>query len=357
MGMTEVMISFIIPVHNAGLTLQRCVKSIADDIMSTGASHEIILIENGSTDQSYEIAKNLEQLYKNVKIMRSEKGVSRARNTGIRAATGKKLIFLDADDLWIQGSAKAVGKQIADQNVDLAVYSYRKDDSAVIHNYDVLNHVVTGEAINDCRAWMISRPTLRMQVWAKVFDRNVVVGNEIWFDENLRYSEDSEFIIRYSHACKSIMIMDTPIYRYCSDTASAMRSFDRMRMNEYMKSLSISRDYIKHDVPCIQKAFLEYVLIHMNIIFVHDVFDMSVRDSFGKKLRWMREIIQKELFGNALKEVPIGKCFTIQLFPELFIKCRLFVAAGMICRTKVFLNQRKYRRSALKRLPCQGEII
>lgn len=90
------MISVIVPVYNGEKTLQRCVDSI---IKSTVKDIEIILVENGSTDQTLKICQAYSNQYENIKtIVADVKGLSHARNLGMNAAKGDWIAFVDADD-------------------------------------------------------------------------------------------------------------------------------------------------------------------------------------------------------------------------------------------------------------------
>lgn len=353
----EILISFIVPMHNAALTIERCVGSITSDADNAQIPYEVLIIENGSTDQSYEIAKGLSCIHEEIRILKSEKGVSAARNVGIRTAAGKKLIFVDADDMWIAGSVTVICRQISRHDVDLMAYSYRKDCGGVIHDYDVLNQAITGDTLDKCRAWMISRPTMRMQVWAKVFDGDVIAANGLLFDENLRYSEDSEFMLRYLQVCKHILVSDIPIYRYCSDILSAMRTYDSERLEQYMKSLQTSRKYMERSPEMIQQAFWEYVLIHLNVICVHDIYDKSIQDSFGKKVKKMKQIMQEKVFEEALGKVPLKACMKLQLLPEAFMKCHLFFGGGIACYVRAYMNHKNYRKQIARNSVSHGKVM
>ena len=100
------MISFIIPAHNATAYLKRAIESIESDANACGGQKkiEIIIVENGSTDDTYLLAEDMASLYSNITAVRSQKGVSAARNKGIDIAKGEWIFFLDADDFILKGS-------------------------------------------------------------------------------------------------------------------------------------------------------------------------------------------------------------------------------------------------------------
>ncbi|MDE7071577.1 MAG: glycosyltransferase [Clostridia bacterium] len=89
------LISVIIPVHNSADTIDRCVESVANQ---THSNLEIILVENGSQDNTLELCNKWAEKDSRVKVFVSEKGVSKARNLGLDMATGEYFAFVDSDD-------------------------------------------------------------------------------------------------------------------------------------------------------------------------------------------------------------------------------------------------------------------
>ena len=92
------LISVIVPVYNTEKYLERCVKSL---IQQTYRNIEIILVNDGSMDKSFEICKKLQEKYKNIILINKKNGgLSSARNAGIEVANGEYIAFLDSDD-WV----------------------------------------------------------------------------------------------------------------------------------------------------------------------------------------------------------------------------------------------------------------
>ena len=131
----NILLSFIIPAHNSERTLSNCVESIENDVHLSDISCELIIIENGSEDNTLNIAKTLQKKFANVLLEVSEKGVSKARNRGLEVATGRKIVFVDSDDVWVNGSIEVIAKQLAAADADLFMYGYYKENKEVIHDY------------------------------------------------------------------------------------------------------------------------------------------------------------------------------------------------------------------------------
>ena len=115
------LVSVVVPVYNAARTLKKCVDSLTSQIFD---DVEILLINNGSTDNSLDVCKEIAGKDSRIKVIdTSEKGVSAARNRGIELATGEFVTFVDADD-WIDPDVcKLFADLNAKHNYDLFCYS------------------------------------------------------------------------------------------------------------------------------------------------------------------------------------------------------------------------------------------
>ncbi len=102
--MSKVFLSIIIPIYNASIYLDSCIQSV---YKQTFSNWELILIDDGSIDNSLILAKNWAEKDHRIKVLqhlnRANKGVSASRNLGIKHAKGEWLAFLDADDVWLPG--------------------------------------------------------------------------------------------------------------------------------------------------------------------------------------------------------------------------------------------------------------
>ncbi len=120
-------ISIIIPVFNQGEYLEEAIESAYNQ---TIAAQEIIVVNDGSTDNSLEVAerymfKNLPGLESHVRVINQvNKGLPSARNTGIMNATGDYLLFLDADDLLEETAVEKISNAIAQTNADIVAPSF-----------------------------------------------------------------------------------------------------------------------------------------------------------------------------------------------------------------------------------------
>ena len=330
-------ISFIIPAHNAEKTLEQTVSSVRQlDI-----DYEILLVENGSTDHTEKIVSKLSERYENIRAFTSEKGVSRARNKGIEEATGKWIFFLDADDVCLKEIEKLVTQNASLDDADLIIGSYMKDQTPIIHDYSILNTVI--ECDDRLKLWMLSRPTLRMQAWAKIYRNDYLKKNNLFFNEELSYSEDSEFVIRALQKTEKVFVSDIPIYQYKTGTPSVMRSFIDGRIGAYIKALEVAEKDVENESPEVKRAFADYVSAHVNIIGVHDIFSCDIRESWIRRCQKMGQCLKEGVIQRAIEEITISS--GIQNLPVVLCKHRLTAMAGLIYYLRSLQNKRRYSRS------------
>lgn len=130
--------------------------------------------------------------------------------------------------------------------------------------------IYNADDIEKCRAEFISNPTRYLQVWAKLFKRDIIIENNIRFDQELRLAEDSDFSIRYSAFCKCISVSDNIVYNYSVDNISTVRSFNDDKINDYIFSMERTMCWIEHESKTVKEAFSKYILMHFNIAMVRE---------------------------------------------------------------------------------------
>ncbi len=335
-------ISFIIPAYRAEKTIERTVDSIRDlDI-----DLEIIIVENGHGDETSSILSDISAKYDDVHVFSSEKGVSIARNKGIEQATGKWIVFSDADDVSLKGLEKLAEfidtYDTGSSEIDLIMGSYMKDDDPVIHDYTKLNTVIVCD--DGIKTWMLSKPTRSMQAWAKIYRTDFLRDNKLLFNESLSYSEDSEFVLRVLQKAGKMIISDTPIYQYRTGTPSVMRGFVDGRINAYIKALEVAERDIDEESPLVKKAFVDYVSAHVNIIGVHDIFSCDIKEPWRERCKKMRQCLQEGVIQRAVDKVSLST--GISNLPVLLCKYHLTFLGGLIYYIRSLQNKKRYGKAA-----------
>ena len=183
MDKNEVTISIIIPIYNVGEYLHRCLSSVA---CQTFKDYEVIMVNDGSTDKSCEIAESFTKHFVNFRLVHNtQKGVSYARNLGVSLARGEYIAFVDSDDY-------------IDPNYLLRLYSAAKEyDADVAHCNYVLYNIDSG-FLHSVRVrkprkgimtniGMVRRTIsdffMRSYLWNKLWKRSLFTDNNIIFPD------------------------------------------------------------------------------------------------------------------------------------------------------------------------------
>ena len=199
MGIT---FSFIIPTYNSKKTIIRAIESVTKQLDKS--EYEIIIVDDGSQDGTVELVHD---------FISTIGGVSFARNKGINQAQGEYLLFLDSDDYYVEGSLKNLKNIVAQSNSDLVIFNFEHGNAPVLLA-EVPNTRVEALSV------MLSNPTKYMTVWGKAYRTETVHENNVRFNEDLKLSEDSEFLVRYVQKCKKITSDNTILYHYSIDNVS-----------------------------------------------------------------------------------------------------------------------------------------
>ena len=208
--------SIIIPCYNAALHLQRTLDSI---LCQGYNNYEIILIDDGSKDNTLEIIQSYTTKYSCIKyIHQLNKGVSAARNAGIKIATGSYLAFIDADDTISPVYFNTLNKYIAN-SPDIIFFGFK-------HYHDEHNATKVYVKPNSNKIlFNILTYRTKCNLWNGVYKTSIIHQNHILFDENTYYNEDREFFINaiISTTPEKICIVKEVLYNYLFNPTSVMR--------------------------------------------------------------------------------------------------------------------------------------
>lgn len=208
----QIMISVIIPVYNSEKYLKKCIDSV---LAQSYQDFELILVNDGSTDRSGVICDEYAEQDNRVNVFHQKnKGVSAARNLGIKNVNGKWICFVDADDFinekYLENFIRyGLNKDVINFHGHVKIdnnsktYSYIKDSSFSIDNIDTQLLLDNG------------------YIWAKLLNTELIRQHKIRFSENVRISEDLIFLLHYIKYVRKIELYECYDYNYCIHDASA----------------------------------------------------------------------------------------------------------------------------------------
>lgn len=209
-------ISVIIPVYNVKEYVTTAVNSILEQDLQ---NFEVILINDGSTDGSGDIIKREYSDLSNIKIIdQANQGLSKARNTGLMAAEGEYVLYLDSDDYFVKNSFSKIIKKIEGSNAELLFFGGNKiqcngdGGPDTIEHYGPTSNIVFDDGI-EAYTYMRSRHEYYTGVWLQLIKRDVLIKNKIGFQNGIIHEDHLYTFSVLMHAKKTV-ISDLNVYNY-----------------------------------------------------------------------------------------------------------------------------------------------
>ena len=216
---TKPLFSLIMPVYGVESYIA---DSIADLLTQTFGDFELIVVDDCSPDRSIAIVEDLAQADSRVTIVHHEhnRGLSQARNTGIRAASGEWLTFPDPDDRYDSNMLELIRSAIVSSPADLVIFGHTQEYYGP-NNEHLYDNPIELENGRYRGAAEIARGTLELErqthlgyAWNKVYRTNIVRNAGLFFENDVPLVEDILFNIAYLRHCNSITTISERPYNY-----------------------------------------------------------------------------------------------------------------------------------------------
>jgi glycosyltransferase involved in cell wall biosynthesis len=235
--MNQQLISIIIPIYNA----EKYLKELFDSIdRQTYNNYEVILINDGSTDNSEKICIDYSNSNNKVKYFKKENtGVSDTRNYGIERCSGKYICFIDADDTLDKTYLEDFSNIVIKENVELVCCDFYKFSCVedLTKKVTVENKTKTKYVNNEKYDVMYSKYC--GYLWNKIFLKDIIIKNDIKFDSTIAMMEDMLFLIRYLKFINTVICIDKQNYNYRQITGSASKNLSNPKWFSIFKTLSV----------------------------------------------------------------------------------------------------------------------
>lgn len=221
------LISVIVPIYNSEKYLKRCIESI---VKQKYDNIEIILINDGSTDNSLKIIEEFMKKDNRIVLINQEnQGVSNSRNRGIEASKGKYIIFIDSDDYILEDYIDNLMSNANRNRLVVTNFSNIKSGCVSIKQY--LKYIITGKIRGVC--------------WGYLFEKEKI--KNIRFDNNTSYMEDTIFLVNTILEYYNIVILKENLYFHEENSDSLTRSLSNInkKINGYLYSIEKIEDVLK----------------------------------------------------------------------------------------------------------------
>ena len=231
--------SVIIPVYNVENYLSRCLDSL---LAQNYADLQILLIDNGSKDQSGQICEDYATKFSNITAYHiPNKGVGSARNFGLAKAKGEFICFVDADD-YLEGNLFSDVESQLDSQLDLLVFSYYNSIEKNLSEIDRSAKILPTEGKKDKSDFIalfqeLCLTDMMYTVWNKIYRREFLEEHQIVF-ESYELGEDVRFNLNVYQHVNAVLLVKSCYYVYISGRIdSAMGQYNPNRMNYQLEEL------------------------------------------------------------------------------------------------------------------------
>ena len=256
------LISIIVPCFNNEKYVEKCLDSINQQSFK---DFEVIIINDGSTDNSKEIIEHFIKTKPNYHLINQKNmGVSTARNNGLKLVKGEFVCFVDADDYIESNYLKELYKAIKETHSDLCICS-------VVHE-DLNGNTVFLDKLESLTLTNIETANLKKLIWGyacnKLYKTAIIKKNHILFKKDIKFAEDELFYLNYLFTIKHVCMISDVLYHYVRQKQSATKNttnmdvqvnrFDsRRQIIELLAKNNVDQYVInKHIIACIDTCLL-----------------------------------------------------------------------------------------------------
>lgn len=286
--MNRLDLSIIIPTYNVEKYIKKCIESVLQQNLD---NYEIIIINDGSTDKTNEILEK----YKNIKsikiINQKNKGLSGARNTGLKNCIGKYVLFLDSDDFVEKNSIKKILNEIQHNDLEILAFNfwtYYNKERYYLEKRKLINKKnFSGEEYLKSNLLNKSYP----MSWLNIYNKEFLLKNNLFFKEGILH-EDIEFNIRLLLKVKKMSYLNVPIIYYRQREGSITKK----KLNRRYSYIKILKTYLEEIKRIKDKELIQLLYNYMSYISKNVIIE-SIK---GKDFKFL--IKNKTLLKNILKK-------------------------------------------------------
>lgn len=220
------MVSVIVPVYNCEKYLEKCINSLR---RQSYTELEIIIIDDGSKDNTWDICSKLSKEDDRIQIIQQEnQGVSCARNQGIKIAKGEYIAFVDGDDWVEQNYIECLLNSLLNEQADMSVCGLSHDNL----KGDVLKADKYQYSILDKKAALYSALNMdgfQGYLCNKMFCKNLIEEENLKLDREITILEDLLFVVNYLIKVNKVVVDMQPVYHYIKHDDSARQSCSKSK--------------------------------------------------------------------------------------------------------------------------------
>lgn len=327
----EDLITVIIPVYNAEKYIAECLESL---INQTYKNLEIIVINDGSKDNSGTICDQYKEKDSRIQVIHKENGgVSLARNSGLEIAKGKYIAFVDGDDYLDKEYFEKMLKILKEKQVDIVLCGFNR-----VYDNNI-EKVTKGKSLIMNKEEFLT-DILNVQggagiVHSKLWKKEVIQGTN--FDKNIKIGEDSYFCIQAVKNVNNVYVLDEALYNYRFNNESAVRKYKKDFPDLCLTSMKIAKKYIEKEYnnnKNIIKKFNNYIAYHILLIIVNYCFNNENKLNWIGQIKCLKEVCKVPEYKEAIKYSNYDGLSLTRKITLFTIKYKLYFITMLIRKNK-----------------------
>ncbi|MEH2157133.1 glycosyltransferase family 2 protein [Nostoc sp.] len=292
-------VSVIIPAYNTEAYIAKAIESALEQTLD---DIEVIIVDDGSTDKTVEIAKSFTDQRLKIMVNQQNLGVSAARNRALRAAQGEWIAVLDSDDWYVPERLEKLVYLANEINADMIADDLHliKDGATspwstlIQESGECIDKIIPIDIVYFVETDVYGKPGLHLGLSKPLFKREFLVKHGIMYDENLSIAEDFWFDMKLLINGARFFLVPKPYYFYRSRTISLVRQNILSALNQYLSSTKyfMEQEVVKKNPALIRALSYNLTVYNKNL----DYFKVVMPIKEGEWLTVLTEIRKNPYF-------------------------------------------------------------
>lgn len=316
-------LSIIVPVYNVSDYLAKCLDSLlAQDLPQN--EYEIIVVNDGSTDNSGVIAQQYADKYANITLVnQANQGLSGARNTGIKQAKGDYIQFVDSDDYLEESVLGGLMKQVGEGDLDVLRFKYQNVRINTIGEYEIFQPYKSSSFLFDNYSSKITdgvsflNERFGTACYAVMFIIRRTILENCTFKSGI-YFEDTEWTPRMILKSRRIASTDTIVYNYLMREGSITKAVNKDKQRKVIEDkIKLVDSLLEHSKDLENKSWFERMIAGT----VLSTIGCIAADFYDERKKYLKELNQRNIYPLSYNKTTKGTKRKLQLInfsPSLY---------------------------------------
>ena len=348
--MEQPLVSIVVPVYNVEKYVERSIRSI---LVQTYSNFELILVNDGSKDNSLDICKRLASEDNRIIIIdKDNEGVSKARNDGIDKASGKYIMFIDSDDTMEKNMVHNMVLAAEKNNMDLVMCGYNYnvlENNKIISSIEVLSSekiIVNNNLIKSYAIEQMLSDLMIHSIWNKLYKREIIKKFNIRYKEGLDFGEDLFFSLDYIYNINSLYVVEECLYNYYQyNNNNNLTSKYRSNKFDIIKIWIRKLDWFSKNIS--DSKTLDYISwLKTRWILSCCAYVMHGNETHREKRKHIKEILENQQIEVANSSKYIG--YTKLILEKIL--CKKKITLVYLLSLCLFLFKKNFKKVYVKKV-------